>query len=56
MICVLLVLVIGTWLGRTFAGDTLPEGPEIAPPPPPSDVPYAVASFYVNIRSGPGTE
>jgi hypothetical protein len=56
LISVLLVLVVGTWLGRTFAGDSLPEGPEIVPPPPPSDVPYAVANYYVNIRSGPGTE
>ena len=56
LIGVLLVLVIGIWLGRIFAGDSLPEGPEIVPPPPPSDVPYAVANFYVNIRSGPGTE
>ena len=56
LIGVLLVLVIGIWLGRTFAGDSLPEGPEIVPPPPPSGIPYAVANFYVNIRSGPGTE
>ena len=56
LIGVLLVLVIGVWLGRTIAGDSLPEGPEIVLPPPPPDVPYAVANFYVNIRSGPGTE
>jgi hypothetical protein len=53
---VLLVLMIGIWLGRTFAGDALPEGPEIVPSQLPSDGPYAVANSYVNIRSGPGTE
>ena len=56
MICVLLVLVIGTWLGRTFADYSLPEGPEIVPPLPPPDIPYAVTNFNFNIRSGPGTE
>lgn len=56
LIGVLLILVIGMWLGRTFAGDSLPEGPEIVQPLPPSDGPYAVANFYVNIRSGSGTE
>jgi len=48
----------GDWdlVGHTFAGDSLPEGPEIVPPPSPSGVPYAVANFYVNIRSEPGAE
>ena len=53
---VLIVLVVGILLGRAFAGDSLPEGPEIILPPQPSDGPYAVANAYVNIRSGPGTE
>lgn len=56
LIGVLLILVIEIWLGRTFAGGSLPEGSEIVPPPPPSDFYYAVANFYVNIRSEPGTE
>lgn len=53
---VLIVLVVGILLGRVFAGDSLPEGPEIILPPQSSDGPYAVVNAYVNIRSGPGTE
>jgi hypothetical protein len=53
---VALILVLGIWIGRTMAGDTLPEGPEIVPPPPPADGPYVVANAYINVRSGPGTE
>jgi uncharacterized protein YgiM (DUF1202 family) len=51
-----LVLVIGIWLGRTLAGETLPESPEIIPPPPPSNGPYVVTNYAVNVRSGPGTD
>lgn len=53
---VALVLVVGVWLGRSLAGDTLPEGPEVLPPPAPTDGPYVIANAYVNVRSGPGTE
>lgn len=53
---VLLVLVIDVWLGRAFSGDSIPEGPEIQPPAPPVEGPYAVAITYVNVRSGPSTE
>ena len=53
---VALILVLGVWIGRTMAGDTLPEGPEIVPPPPPPDGPYVVSNAYINVRSGPGTE
>jgi len=53
---VALILVLGVWIGRSMAGDTLTEGPEINPSPPPTDGPYVVANAYINVRSGPGTE
>ena len=53
---VALILVAGVWIGRTMAGDSLPEGPEVIPPQPPTDAPFVVANAYVNVRSGPGTE
>ena len=56
LIGVILVLVIGIWVGRTMAGDTLPEGPEIVSPSPPTDGSYAVANCAVDVRSGPGTD
>ena len=52
---VALVLVIGIWVGRTMSSETLPEGPEIPLPPPPTEGPYVVANAYINVRSGPGT-
>ena len=53
---VALILVAGVWIGRTMAGDSLPEGPEVIPPQPPEGTPYVVANAYINVRSGPGTE
>ena len=53
---VALILVLGVWIGRSMAGEALPEGPEVLPPPPPTDGPYVVANAYVNVRSGPGTD
>ena len=53
---VALVLVLGIWIGRTLSPESLPDGPELIPPTPAPDSPYAVANAYVNVRSGPGTE
>ena len=39
-----------------MSSESLPEGPEVLPPPPPADGPYVVSFAYINVRSGPGTE
>ena len=56
----IIVLFVGALIGNALGGgnesETAPEAPTVAPPEPPADSAYLVATANVNVRSGPGLD
>ena len=54
----IVVLFLGVVIGNALSGgnesDTAPDAPTVAPPEPPTDSAYLVATANVNVRAGPG--